>query len=65
LNTPVPLYYKIGVRFKGNVKLSTNDTTYDKEIYSVIGIVINPEKYNGSEEERIILQKEYNKLICN
>ena len=65
LCTQVPLYYKINVSFKGNVKLNDNDVTYDKDINSTIGVVINPEIFNGTEEERIILQTEYNKLICN
>jgi hypothetical protein len=65
LNTPVPLYYKIDVIFKGNVKLDSEDKTYDKEIFATIGVVVNPTKYNGTEEERVILQNEYNKLIRN
>ena len=65
LNVPAPLYYKINVKFKGNIKLDSDDTTYDKEIFSTIGVVINPELYNASEEEKLILYKEYNKLICN
>ena len=65
LNTPVPLYYKIDVIFKGNVKLDNEDKTYDKEIFATIGVVVNSTKYNGTEEERVILQNEYNKLIRN
>jgi hypothetical protein len=65
LNTPVPLYYKIDVIFRGNVKLDSEDKTYDKEIFATIGVVVNPTKYNGTEEERVILQNEYNKLIRN
>jgi len=37
----------------------------DKEIFATIGVVVNPTKYNGTEEERVILQNEYNKLIRN
>ena len=65
LKTETPLYYKIGINFKGNVKLDKEDSTYDKELYTTIGIVVNPEIFKGSEEERIVLKQEYDKLIRN
>ena len=58
LNTPVPLYYKIDVIFKGNVKTWCEDKTYDKEIYlRTIGVVINPRKYNGTRRRKLFFKR--------
>jgi hypothetical protein len=45
--------------------LDSKDKTYDKELFTTIGVVVNPSKYNGTEEEKVIIQNEYDKLICN